>query len=115
MIYFDNAATSFPKAPGVSDAMKYYIDNIGVNINRGAYAPAQEAGLTALTLREQLAAFFHHPDPDHVIFTPGCTAALNMALKGFLRPGDHVLVSSLEHNAVMRPLVQLGVEFDRVP
>ncbi len=115
MLYFDNAATSWPKAPGVSDAMKYYIDKIGVNINRGVYAPAQEAGLTALTLREQLAAFFHHPDPDHVIFTSGCTAALNLALKGFLRPGDHVLVSSLEHNAVMRPLVQLGVEFDRVP
>ena len=115
MLYFDNAATSWPKAPGVSDAMKYYIDKIGVNINRGVYAPAQEAGLKALTLREQLAAFFHHPDPDHVIFTSGCTAALNLALKGFLRPGDHVLVSSLEHNAVMRPLVQLGVDFDRVP
>ena len=59
MLYFDNAATSWPKAPGVSDAMKYYIDNIGVNINRGVYAPAQEAGLTALTLREQLAAFLY--------------------------------------------------------
>ena len=115
MIYLDNAATSFPKAPGVSDRMKYYLDRVGASINRGVYAPAQEVGLTTLTLREQLAAFFHHPDPNHVILTSGCTAALNLAIKGLLREGDHVLVSSLEHNAVMRPLVQLGVAFDRVP
>lgn len=115
MIYLDNAATSFPKAPGVSDRMKYYLDRVGASINRGVYAPAQEVGLTTLTLREQLAAFFHHPDPNHVILTSGCTAALNLAIKGLLQPGDHVLVSSLEHNAVMRPLVQSGVAFDRVP
>lgn len=115
MIYLDNAATSWPKAPGVSDQMKYYLDRIGASINRGVYAPAQEVGLKTLTLREQLAAFFHHPDPNHVILTSGCTAALNLAIKGLLHAGDHVLVSSLEHNAVMRPLVQLGVAFDRVP
>ena len=115
MIYLDNAATSWPKAPGVSDQMKYYLDSVGASINRGVYAPAQEVGLKTLTLREQLAAFFHHPDPNHVILTSGCTAALNLAIKGLLREGDHVLVSSLEHNAVMRPLVQLGVAFDRVP
>lgn len=115
MIYLDNAATSWPKAPGVSDQMKYYLDRVGASINRGVYAPAQEVGLKTLTLREQLAAFFHHPDPNHVILTSGCTAALNLAIKGLLREGDHVLVSSLEHNAVMRPLVQLGVAFDRVP
>lgn len=115
MIYLDNAATAFPKAPGVSDQMKYYLDRVGASINRGVYAPAQEVGMKTLTLREQLAAFFHHPDPNHVILTSGCTAALNLAIKGLLREGDHVLVSSLEHNAVMRPLVQLGVAFDRVP
>ena len=115
MIYLDNAATSFPKAPLVSERMKYYLDSVGVSINRGVYAAAQEAGLEALTLREQLAAFFHHPDPTHVILTPGNTAGLNFVIKGCLRPGDHVLVSSMEHNAVMRPLVQLGIDFDRVP
>lgn len=115
MIYLDNAATSWPKAPGVGDQMKYYLDRVGASLNRGVYAPAQEVGLKTLTLREQLAAFFRHPDPDHVILTSGCTAALNLAIKGLLREGDHVLVSSLEHNAVMRPLVQLGVAFDRVP
>lgn len=115
MIYFDNAATSFPKAPGVSDAMKFYLDSVGASINRGVYAAAQEAGLKTLTLREQLCSFFHHPDPNHVILTSGNTASLNFVIKGFLHPGDHVLVSSLEHNAVMRPLVQLVADFDRVP
>lgn len=115
MIYFDNAATSFPKAPGVSHAMKFYLDSVGASINRGVYATAQEAGLKTLTLREQLCSFFQHPDPNHVILSSGNTASLNFVIKGFLHPGDHVLVSSLEHNAVMRPLVQLGADFDRVP
>lgn len=115
MIYMDNAATSFPKAPGVGEAMAYYVNQIGVNINRSVYAPAQEAGLQTLTLREQLSEFFHHDAPNRVLLTGGMTAAVNLAIKGFVKPGDHVLVSSMEHNAVMRPLVQLGVEFDRVP
>lgn len=115
MIYFDNAATSFPKAPSVGRRMQYYIENIGVNINRSVYAPAQEAGLETLLLREKLSAFFSHDDANRVILTAGNTASLNFAIKGFLKKGDHVLVSSMEHNAVMRPLVQLGVEFDRVP
>lgn len=95
--------------------MVYYLEQVGASINRGVYASAQEAGLRTLTLREQLCAFFHHPDPNHCILTAGATAALNLAIKGFLRPGDHVLVSAMEHNAVMRPLVQLGVSFDRAP
>ena len=115
MIYLDHAATSFPKAPGVSDRMKYYLDCVGASINRGVYAPAQEAALETLLLRERLCGMFHHPDPTHSILTPGATAALNLAIKGFLHQGDHVLVSALEHNAVMRPLVQLGVAFDRIP
>lgn len=115
MIYFDNAATSFPKAPGVSDAMKFYLDSVGASINRGVYASAQEAGLKTLILREQLCGFFHHSDPNHAILTAGNTASLNFVIKGFLQSGDHVLVSSLEHNAVMRPLRQLGIDFDRVP
>lgn len=115
MIYLDNAATSFPKAPGVSDRMKYYLDSVGASINRSVYASAQEAGLVTLTLREQLCGFFHHDDPCRVLLTGGATAALNLAIKGYLRPGDHVLVSSMEHNAVMRPLVQMGLAFDRIP
>ncbi len=116
-IYLDNGATSFPKAPGVSDAMKRYLDEIGANINRSVYGKAQEAGLTTLLLREKLKSFFSFPEKaTHVLLTPGNTAALNMVIKGLLKPGDHVLVSSMEHNAVMRPLLQLnGVLFDRLP
>ena len=115
MIYMDNAATSFPKAPGVGEAMLHYVNQIGVNINRSVYGPAQEAGLQTLTLREQLSEFFHHDDPTRVILTSGNTASLNLAIKGSVKVGDHVLVSSMEHNAVMRPLVQLGIDFDRIP
>lgn len=71
-----------------------------------------------LAARERLCALLGGPDPRNVIFTLNVTEALNMILKGFLRPGDHVLVSAVEHNAVMRPLVQLsqtGVAFDRIP
>lgn len=115
MIYLDNAATSFPKAPGVSERMRYYLDCVGASVNRGVYAPAQEAELETLGLREKLCAFFHHPEPVRVLLTAGATAALNLAIKGSLHPGSRVLVSAMEHNAVMRPLVQLGVDFTRVP
>ena len=117
MIYLDNAATSFPKPEGVSAAMKTYIDQVGATINRSVYGSAQEAGLVTLQLRLRLKKLFHFPDPvTHVVLTPGATWALNMVVKGFLKPGDHCIVSSMEHNAVMRPLLQLtGVEFDRIP
>lgn len=118
MVYLDNAATSYPKAPGVASAMADYVEKVGATINRSSYASAQEAGLMTLSLRERLCRLFNHPDPTHAVLTPGATAGLNMVIKGLLRPGDHCLVSSMEHNAVMRPLVQLereGVAFERIP
>lgn len=116
-IYLDNAATSFPKPAGVSTAMKTYVDQIGATINRSVYGSAQDAGLVTLQLRESLAKLFHFTGPaTHVILTPGATWGLNMAIKGYLKPGDHCIVSAMEHNAVMRPLLQLsGVEYDRIP
>lgn len=116
-IYLDNAATSFPKPAGVSDSMKQYLDCVGATINRSVYGRAQEAGLETLALREVLARLFHFPEPaTHVVLTPGATFGLNLVIKGLLRPGDHCIVSGMEHNAVMRPLQQLGgVEFDRIP
>lgn len=118
MVYLDNAATSYPKAPGVASAMADYVEKVGATINRSSYAAAQEAGLVTLSLRERLCRLFNHPDPTHAVLTPGATAGLNMVIKGLFRPGDHCLVSSMEHNAVMRPLVQLereGVAFERIP
>lgn len=117
--YFDNAASSFPKAPGVGRAMARYIDEIGANVSRGSYAEAMDAGLVVLETREKLASLFHFGgDCAQCVFTPGATWGINAVLSGFLRPGDHVIVSSLEHNAVMRPLTALasrGVTFSRIP
>ena len=95
-IYLNNAATSYPKPEGVSAAMKMYIDEIGATINRSVYGSAQDAGLVTLQLRERLKRLFHFPDPvTHVILTPGATWGLNMAICGFLKPGDHCIVSSM--------------------
>ena len=118
MIYLDQAATSRPKAAGVGEAMRYYIDEVCANVNRSTYAPATDAAIRVLETREKLCSLFGCPDPTHAILTAGQTVSLNMVLKGLLKPGDHVLVSSLEHNGVMRPLTQLqerGVSFDRIP
>lgn len=117
-IYFDNSSTSFPKAPNVGRAMGEFIENGAFNINRGSYEGAYEAGSAVLDTREMLKDLFNAPDSKNVVFTPSVTYSLNFFIKGFLKPGDHVLVTSVEHNAVMRPLVQmekLGVEFDAVP
>ena len=97
--------------------MARYIDEVGAPLNRSVYESAREAELTTLSLREQLKGFFHFPEKaTHVILTPGNTYGLNFLIKGYLRPGDHVIVSSMEHNAVMRPLLQLSdVAFDRIP
>lgn len=117
-IYLDNGATSFPKPPAVAQAMLQYMTEVGASINRGVYGSAQAAGMTTLMLREGLCRLFHHSDPTHCVLTGGNTMGLNMVLRGWLRPGDHCLVSSVEHNAVMRPLHDLaeqGVTFDRIP
>lgn len=116
-LYLDNAATSFPKPQGMSERVKYYFDTVGATINRSVYASAAEAGLVTLALRERAKRLFNFNEKaTHVIITPGATAALNFIIKGLLKPGDHCIISAMEHNAVMRPLMQLsGIEFDRLP
>ena len=117
-IYLDNASTSFPKAPTVATAMSDYITNRGININRGAYSLAYDVEDIIYTTRQRLNTLFNGHDPSHVIFTQNVTMSLNMVIKGLLKSGDHVLVSSMEHNAVMRPLTQLldkGITFDIIP
>ena len=117
-IYLDNGATSFPKPKEVADAVYEYMTSIGTNINRGGYQTAYDLEGTVFETREMLADMFGGGDCKNVVFTKNITESLNVVLKGFLKPGDHILCSSMEHNAVMRPLVQLektGVEFDRIP
>ena len=117
-IYLDNGATSFPKPVEVADAVYDYMTKCGSNINRGGYEVAYDLEGTVFETREMLVDMFGGTDCKNVVFTKNVTESLNIVLKGFLRPGDHVLTSSMEHNAVMRPLVQLekaGVAFDRIP
>lgn len=115
-IYFDNACTSFPKAPPVAAAVADYLTNIGVNINRSSYAQSITAADLIFETRELITSFFNAPDPRNVIFTKNITESLNTILQGLLKNGDHVIVSSIEHNAVMRPLNSLstnGISFSR--
>lgn len=116
-IYMDNAATSFPKAPGVGDAVKDYIENIGINVKRGIYSNAFSAGEIVFETREILCDLFNFDKPDNLVFTMNITQGLNYLIKGIVESGDHCIVSSMEHNAVMRPLLQQcnhGVEFSRI-
>ena len=118
-VYLDNGSTSFPKAPGVSDAVKFFMDEVGANVNRGGYETAYSAEDVIMETRVMLKNLFNCPyKTRNVIFTPNITYSLNYIIKGWLKPGDHVLVSSMEHNAMMRPIVQMsdmGVTFDRIP
>lgn len=116
-VYLDNAATTFPKAPGVGEAMKDYIENIGTSVKRGVYQSALSVEETVFETREMLCSLFNFNKSDNVVFTMNITQSMNYLIKGLLKPGDHCIVSSMEHNAVMRPLSQMimsGVSFSRV-
>lgn len=117
-IYLDQASTSFPKPAAVADQIYHLLTTNAVNINRGTYQSAYSLEESVYDVRSALADFFDHPRVQDVIFTSGVTQSLNLVIKGLLKPGDHVLISSMEHNAVTRPLTQLskkGVTFDRLP
>ena len=117
-IYLDNASTTFPKPKAVPEAMYHYMTRSGSNINRGCYDRAYAVEELVYETRQMLCSLFGGDDCRNVAFTKNVTESLNVILKGLLKPGDHVLVSSMEHNAVMRPLVQLekqGISFSRIP
>jgi cysteine desulfurase / selenocysteine lyase len=113
MIYFDNAATTWPKPPAVAEAMVHFLDDVGANPGRAAHRRAVESGRIVYDAREAVAELFNAPDPLRVVFGANVTEALNLALRGYLRTGDHVVTSGMEHNSVMRPLRELerqGIE-----
>lgn len=117
-VYMDNGATSFPKAPGVVSSMVEFMTTVGSNVNRGAYDTSHTAEMVVFETRSQLMELFEGEKPEHVVFTKNITESLNVLLKGFLKPGDHVVTSGVEHNAVMRPLRSLenkGVLLDIAP
>jgi len=109
-LYMDNAATSFPKPREVLGAMVRYATEIGASAGRGAYDEAQESGKVIRTCRERLNELFHGQNPDHFVFTLNCTDALNLGIRGMLRPGDHVITTWMDHNSVLRPLNALVAE-----
>ncbi|UCF09216.1 MAG: aminotransferase class V-fold PLP-dependent enzyme [Thermoplasmata archaeon] len=112
-IYFDNAATSWPKPESVISAMVNFSKNIGANPGRSGHRLSIEAGRVVNDAREKVAELFGVIDPMRVVFGLNATDALNLAMRGILRKGDHVITSSMEHNSVMRPLRDLerqGVE-----
>jgi cysteine desulfurase family protein len=118
MIYFDNAATSWPKPPCVAEAMTQYMAEVGASPGRSGHRLAVEAARRLYDAREAVADLFHAPDPLRVVFGANVTEALNLALNGLLRPGDHVITGSMEHNAVMRPLRALertGIQLTVAP
>ncbi len=114
-IYLDNAATAFPKAPGISEAMKLFLEEDCLNPNRTESGRAYELFDQIYSLRCTLAKLYDHNAPESVIFTRSVTESLNWVIKGLFTPSDHVLVTSSEHNAVMRPLVQCKIPFSRIP
>lgn len=118
LIYLDNAATSFPKPPQVVEAIVHFLTRIGANAGRSGHRLSVEAGRIVYGTREALAELFHITDPLRIVFGHNVTEMINLVLRGFLRPGDHVVTSSMEHNSVMRPLRALereGVEVSVVP
>lgn len=113
MIYLDNAATSYPKPKKVGQAILYFLEKVGASPGRSGHRLSIESGRLLYQTRESLAELFNVTDPLRIIFTLNVTEALNLVLKGLLRPGDQVITSSMEHNSVMRPLRELekrGVE-----
>jgi len=117
-VYLDNAATSWPKPEEVYRAVDRFMRQVGATPGRGGHRREEEAQRIADETRQALAQLFHAPDPQGVVFTMNATQAINMALKGLLRPGDHVVTSSIEHNALWRPLKALertGVRVTAVP
>ena len=116
--YLDNAATSWPKPETVYQAVDHFMREVGATPGRGGHWREEEAARIADEARAALAQLFNAPDPAGIAFTMNATQAINMALKGILRPGDHVVTSAIEHNAMWRPLKALerrGVAVTAVP
>ncbi|MCH3916046.1 MAG: aminotransferase class V-fold PLP-dependent enzyme [Spirochaetia bacterium] len=114
-IYLDNASTSYPKPASVAEAVYQFIVHAGSNPSRGCYPSALDSSELLLSARQKIASLFGSTDLKAVVFTSGVTAALNLLIKGKWKQGDHLLVTSLEHNSVMRPIVGSGIDYSCIP
>lgn len=109
-IYLDNAATSYPKPSEVYEAVRNYMRDLGTSPGRGTYQAARKADEIIYNTRELLAELFGIDDLTRIVFTCNVTESINLALKGFLKAGDHVITTQMEHNAVWRPLKVLEIQ-----
>lgn len=107
MIYFDNAATSFPKPQVVYDQIMDSMMNYGANPGRSGHKMALKASRGIFGARNSLSKLLNIEDPLDIVFTFNCTESLNIGVKGVLKPGDHVITTSMEHNSLLRPIVYL--------
>lgn len=107
MIYFDNAATSYPKPDKVYEEMNRCMREYCANPGRGGHAMSIASGKAVMQARDTISSFFNFNDPMRLCFTKNATEALNIAIKGCLKPGDHVITTCMEHNSVIRPLKAL--------
>lgn len=112
MIYFDNAATSGHKPKSVVDAVNFSLKNLSTNPGRSGHLISSKAAQIVYNAREKVSDFFGSDGAETVVFTHNCTQSINFVLKGVLEKSDHIIVSDLEHNAVMRPLYSMGIEYD---
>lgn len=112
LIYFDNAATTFPKPEGVYREVRKCIEEYCGNPGRSAHVMSRNSEKAVYECRCELASLFDMPLPENVIFTLNTSYAINLAIKSLVRSGDHVIVSNIEHNSVLRPLHAMGIEFD---
>ncbi len=119
MIYLDNAATSFPKAPEALSHLNDFVTKVGGNPGRSGHTLSVEAARIIFEARERLTELVNGEDSRRLAFTQNGTESLNLALLGLLKEGDHVLTTSMEHNSVMRPLTFLksarGVDHTVIP
>lgn len=112
-VYFDNAATSYPKPPSVKNAVMNAFDKYGGNPGRGGHIYSENASQMVFDTRSIAASMFS-AEPENVVFTQNCTHAVNLALKGIVKPGDRLVISSMEHNSVARPAYALSKKGVRV-
>jgi len=110
MVYLDNAATSFPKPEEVYEKVYTFMRESCANPGRSSHRMARESASQIMKTRESIASLFNISNPLRIGFTPNATYALNMAIKGVLRKGDHVVTTALEHNSVLRPLYEMKKE-----
>lgn len=119
IVYLDHAATSWPKPPVVFEAMRKAMEEAAANPGRGSHRMAVKASRVLYGTRKTLADLFGVKNPNDIALTSNTTEALNLAIKGYLREGDHVIATMIEHNSVRRPLEYLkrtrGIQVDYIP